>query len=329
MIEMNNSSPTTLYIIGNGFDLHHKLNTSYRSFGLFLRENQPELYEYLLKYLGFPNLDEKDEDGIWANFEVSLANLEFEAIIDEHLEYAADIGSGDFSDGDWNTIAIYMKQIRNNLTDNLFGSFKEFILNVDYPKIGNDTLIKIEENSIFLTFNYTKSLELYYGISQEQILHIHNKAESEDTLILGHGIDPETFEQEEVKPPEGLSEDELSQWEERQNDNYNFSIELEKSELMQYFKNSFKPTHEIIEHYENFFMQLKSISKVYVLGHSISDIDFPYLEKIVSAIGSDKTEWFVSYYKPEEAEDRWQKLLDLNLGKDQIKLIKMAELIKG
>lgn len=328
---MNNDLPTTLYIIGNGFDLYHRLDTRYGSFGLFLKKNDPDIYEYLFKYLHFPKLNKDDKESlkspIWADFETSLANLDFDEVIDDQSENAADIGSENFSDEDWNTMAINVGQIRNDITTNLFESFREFILSVDYPK-QEDNLINIDENSIFLNFNYTNSLELYYSVSQDRILYIHNKADRDDKIVLGHGINSQVFEIEPVKPPEGLSEAELLQWKEYQNDNFNHSIELAKPELMQYFKKSFKPTSEIIRANIGFFEQLKSINRVYVLGHSLADVDTAYFEEIVSSIGNDKTEWFVSYHNPEEIEEKTKKLLNLNLNKEQISLIKIDELIK-
>ena len=46
-----------LYIIGNGFDLYHNLNTSYRSFGLFLKSKYPVIYDRLIEYYGFSDLN--------------------------------------------------------------------------------------------------------------------------------------------------------------------------------------------------------------------------------------------------------------------------------
>lgn len=54
----------TLYILGNGFDLHHKLDTWYSSFGLFLKEHHSEIYEVFLEYHGFGDLDEDDEESL-------------------------------------------------------------------------------------------------------------------------------------------------------------------------------------------------------------------------------------------------------------------------
>ena len=44
-------SNNKLYIIGNGFDLHHNLKTSYANFCLYVRENDKELYEFLEGYV--------------------------------------------------------------------------------------------------------------------------------------------------------------------------------------------------------------------------------------------------------------------------------------
>ncbi|EKG1107896.1 hypothetical protein O1O41_004383, partial [Escherichia coli] len=46
-----------LYVIGNGFDVHHGLDTRYTSFGLYLKNNYWETYELLLDYYGFADLD--------------------------------------------------------------------------------------------------------------------------------------------------------------------------------------------------------------------------------------------------------------------------------
>lgn len=42
-----------LYIIGNGFDLHHKINSSYKNFQQWMYENNPDIIEKLMKYMVF------------------------------------------------------------------------------------------------------------------------------------------------------------------------------------------------------------------------------------------------------------------------------------
>jgi hypothetical protein len=46
----------TLYIIGNGFDIHHNLDTRYQSFANYLAENNSDVYDLLLNYYGLPDI---------------------------------------------------------------------------------------------------------------------------------------------------------------------------------------------------------------------------------------------------------------------------------
>ncbi|WP_215491193.1 AbiH family protein, partial [Escherichia coli] len=48
-----------LYIIGNGFDLHHELDTSYFSFGDYLRKKDQDIYDHLVDFMGFTDLPPK------------------------------------------------------------------------------------------------------------------------------------------------------------------------------------------------------------------------------------------------------------------------------
>ncbi|MEX5528372.1 AbiH family protein [Pseudomonas syringae] len=41
-----------LYIIGNGFDLHHGLPTQYKHFKDYLRTEDPEVYDWVDSYVG-------------------------------------------------------------------------------------------------------------------------------------------------------------------------------------------------------------------------------------------------------------------------------------
>lgn len=320
----------TLYIIGNGFDLHHKLDTWYSSFGLFLRDNHSSIYDYFINYFGLPELDEGDEeslkDPLWSEFEASLAGLDIDEVLSEHSEYAANPASDDSSDGDWDTIAVYVGQIRDELTVRMFELFKEFILSVPYPDKTELELLNIDKQALFFNFNYTKSLEYYYEIPKDQILYIHNKADSDDMLILGHEINPKEFERKDEQPPEDLNEEQLEEWRERQSDAFDFSLERGRDELIQYFTQSFKPTSQIIDRNQLFFDSLKSIEKVYVLGHSLANVDKKYFEKIISSINKNKAKWVISYYKSQEINERKQKLISFGLLESQINFIRMSQL---
>jgi len=223
-----------LYIIGNGFDIYHGLDTKYQTFGLFLKNNHITIYDHLIEYYGFSDLD--INDALWAEFENSLALLDSDTVLEAYSDSVARPSSPDFRDRDWNTFAIDIEMIVEELTVKLFKAFREFILNVEYPNYLSVRNLPLDKNALYLTFNYTDTLERYYGIPRENILHIHGKASSKgNVFILGHGIDPQSFESEDPKPPKGLSDEEHEQWLEHMADSYDHSYELGKNELLKYF----------------------------------------------------------------------------------------------
>ena len=59
-----------LYIIGNGFDLHHGFKTSYKDFKQYLeKNNRSELLKLINEHLYFSSED------LWSNFEESLGDM--------------------------------------------------------------------------------------------------------------------------------------------------------------------------------------------------------------------------------------------------------------
>lgn len=324
------STIKTLYIIGNGFDLHHKLNTKYCAFGFFLKENYSTIYDHLIEYYGFSDLiasDNKSSDDIlWAQFEASLALLDSDTVLEAHSDSVAYPSSPDFRDRDWNTFAIDIEMLVEELTVKLFDAFKKFILEIKYPKKVDIKKLSLNKNAIYLTFNYTDSLEQYYDIDPENILHIHGKA-NDDTLILGHGIDPKNFEPKAQKPPDGLSDEEYEQWSEFMSDNYDFSYELGKDQLLNYFSRSFKETSLIINDNQSFFNSLNNIQQVIILGHSLSMVDLPYITKTYKSI-REGTLWTVTYYSDKEKSSHRNTLIQLNIEENNIELITINQLIE-
>ncbi len=321
----------TLYIIGNGFDRYHGLDTRYQTFAFYLQDNYSTIYEYLINYYGLPDLDRDDEDcyndPLWADFEKALADLDFQTVLDDNTSLLPNFASDEFRDRDYHTYQIEMELIVDDLTKNLFKAFKEFILNLQFPASIDDRKLCLNKNALYLNFNYTDTLEKYYEISTENILYIHKKAKTENTdLVLGHGIDPDNFISEDPKPPEGLSDDAYEAWRQDMADNYDYSYETGKSELMSYFTKSFKQTEKIIEESSAFFKKIARVDKVIILGHSLSDVDKPYLSKVFNSIINKNSIWTVSYYSNPEKATHTQKLIDLGLHDNQINLIKIDKL---
>jgi hypothetical protein len=315
-----------LYIIGNGFDMYHGLNTSYQSFGLYLKENHSDIYDNLIEYYYLPDLDSDDDEKYyeWACFEMALADLDYSRILDDNSDWLPNIASDDFRDRDWHSLQVVMEELVKDLTTNLLSAFKEFIIKVEFPDINPSDLLSIDSNAIYLSFNYTNTLEKYYNINPRNIFYIHNKALSNDALILGHGTDPINFDDNEDIPPEGLTEEEMYEWKENIADNYNYSYESGKQELMAYFTKTFKFTTDIINQNVLFFQKLKHIKKVFVLGQSVSEVDQPYFKKIIESIEDKTVNWDASYHG--DKQPICDNMIAIGLNDEQINLFKMDEI---
>ncbi len=312
-----------LYIIGNGFDLHHNLKTDYDSFGKFLNEEYPDLYKKLLHYFGFQDVTSNDSSGtLWSEFEAALSDLDSQEVIESLSDYIAFTGD---PISDWGAFEIEMQNFVDEVTYKLFDAFYEFLLKIKYPKSINGRKILLNKDALYLNFNYTNVLERYYGIPRGNILYIHGCIENGDTPILGHGVTPESLEIEEESPPKNATPEELEKWQEYINDNYNFSLELGKSELMTYFSKTFKDTDTIIKESSSFFSELTEIDEIIILGHSLSNVDLGYFKKVFSSV-SDDTVWTVSYYYKDEMQSHINTLNNLGVKNSNIKLIKITDL---
>jgi len=106
----------------------------------------------------------------------------------------------------------------------------------------------------FLSFNYTNTLEKLYSIDKGKIVFIHNSAHyGSDKIILGHGIDPENFNEKLPEIPDNIEVEDMGEWYSK-NGYYEYSYNTGKETIMKYFERNFKPTKLIIEHNHSFFL---------------------------------------------------------------------------
>lgn len=221
-----------------------------------------------------------------------------------------------------------MELIIKDLTTTLISDFNNFILEVQYGSIPDDTLIVLEDDSHFLNFNYTETLQESYNIPENRITYIHNRADANNcTLILGHGTDPANFEEKEEEPPQGLSEEEFYEWRERKADEYDYSYESAKEEILSYYTKAFKNTLSIVESNIEFFSTLTEVEKIIVLGHSISEVDLKYFEVLKDKL-NENVIWHVSYYSELEKQAHIETLLKLGINNNNIIQIKITDLKK-
>lgn len=285
-----------LFIIGNGFDIAHGLKTRYTDFAEYLKINDINLYNKICVIYK----DLSDEDRLWKNFEKTMEFIDEDFIrmdTDFNLEYM-----DEYDDELKSMVEI---QIQNNLietAESLFNYFRSWASSIQTKGI-KELTSKIkgfdedEDNEdLFLTFNYNFLLEESYNVDNSQICHIHNSID--DELILGHGnkLKLEEFENES----DYLNK---KRYDENGEENYETIEELEErlscEENLKYYEITYKDTESIIASHKEFFKGLTKIKNIYVIGHSLGDVDLPYFKEILRNISSE-TKWFIYYFSDNE-----------------------------
>lgn len=273
-----------LYIIGNGFDLHHNLKTQYSDFKDYLQNANTSL-EYLL--------DTSFSKDLWSDFENHLSTLDIKEICSDNEDLLPDEYSD--RDGDKYTFPDKMMLIKKDLTTGLKNALRDWILDLKYPSNVNDLLLDLNKEARFLSFNYSNTLESLYNVKNKQITYVHNKARSEkhsfrpdevdylkddSDIIIGHAI-----KYPKVSVPHPNSRGIKTHYA------YEEGIDALKS----YFQLSFKNTNQIISDNSDFFNSLSKVDKIIIIGHSLSDIDIPYF-KTISEKAINVKKWMITYY---------------------------------
>ena len=287
-----------LYFIGNGFDLHHNINSSYSNFRDWLDETNPEILNRVDEIYGY--CDSK----WWSDFENQLASL-------DALRFGGEIAFvnppdllSDHCDRTWNDAEIEVEQQLEALYSDIRLCFHDWIIQLNPPAI--EKKVKIETvDSIFINFNYTKTLESLYGISSSKILHIHGCVDLDEDFILGHGKTYEELErinQDNIpEPPDNLSDEELAEfYEERANSGQELHEQLAINAAVSGVASQRKPVAELIKKYSPIFESIKDVKYIHVYGLSLSVVDLPYLEYFVSRYMS--AHWEFNDYNNENKE---------------------------
>ena len=241
----------TIYIIGNGFDSHHEIKSSYLDFKERLDINNHPLFKKVDSAFRY-NVE------FWSDIETQLGHLDTKQFHKDnfkeiHLPTNKDFYISEFQNhSSEKALRIMVKEFIENL--------KLWVLSFDYSSVKAD--VSLNKNAFFITFNYTDTLETCYGVPNNQILYIHGRANSDDKLILGSGISSgdifETGFSGEYTGDEDLD---------------NLIIEAGKLK---------KPVYPIIHRNPQVFKKHNELEKITVMGFSFSEIDIPYLERLNS-----------------------------------------------
>lgn len=294
-----------LYVIGNGFDLHHKIKLSYADFGKYVRQVDPGLHGTFEKYFSF--------EGNWADLENTLANIDVDLMIDEVSNFLVPYSADDWSDAYHHDYQYEIERITNALSEELKRGFTEWVCGLEIPDSLSCPvpLMNLDRNATYLTFNYTNTLQKLYGVAPANIRHIHNQAINiASDLVLGHGVSPKSI------------------------DSLNNGTDIESQDVRvtqaneiidDYFLKTYKPTHDVIAKHEPFFHSLTGVRRIYVLGHSLSEVDWPYFKLISDCTRPSHPVWIVSYHD-ESIQEKMHALSQVGVAATQVKYVRLAEI---
>jgi len=303
-----------LYIIGNGFDLHHGLPTSLTGFSNYSKDSEfHRLYENgVFMMSANQTLDEH-----WQQLETNLANFD----VDELIEYASQYYDDDPHE---NQFVYEVESAIGALTTGLREDLNKYLSLAENYIVEQGKELQLDTSARFLCFNYTNTLERIYNISPDRICYIHGKLNSSETpIVVGHGMEALEYK---VQPPidiSTLSEEEIEAFSDSHSPDYEYAV----SEAHGYFKRSYKDTAACIQASNMFLQSFADIDIVIILGHSIAEIDEPYFD-YVNKIVKPNCQWWASYYSNSQRDVIHNRLAEVVDDENRIKLLEMSLLTK-
>ena len=285
-----------LYIIGNGFDIAHNVDTRYWSFRTFLEEEHWDFLQRFENLYHIQHLDpteygysqeaqerwnKKVNQELWSEFERFMAIPDVQSMLDYSESVVGNLGleSGNYGirdtmDAYWHREFGFIRELRQYV--------KEWIEKIDFSGVKPRKKAFVEnDNDYFFNFNYTRVLEDVYRA--EHVLHIHGSvgAGANYDPVMGH------CNSQEIENRRRLSYEAEESFDEGE-----ASIQ---EAVANYLCEIYKDTDHYISLNRYFFSRLRNINHVVIIGWSAGEVDIPYLQVIKNAVQTD-TYWSVYYY---------------------------------
>lgn len=293
---------SSLFIVGNGFDIAHGIPTKYGDFRSFIVHNYPEALEFRDEVVYLEDFDDIDPNEFaaeillntmdkaagedWSNFEDALAHINFDNKfpLPNHKENETDEEDQELM----KHYLLYMDVLTSGVINcsKIWQDFfrlwlKEIQQTIDHgdyrPK---DCLLKLFSDSEmqFFSFNYTKTLQRLYAV--KKVIHIHNRIGQK--LIFGHDKSDKV----------GLYQSVCGE------DSPNICSSFLDDMVLSFKKDTISP----MKKYASFFKNLNdSIDKVYSYGFNYGKVDSVYIKEIISRI-SPKATWYFTEFEAKNHE---------------------------
>ena len=306
-----------LYIIGNGFDIYHGLNTSVMDFIKIL--SKTEIYN--TKANALEVFEEYCVD--WNEYEDSLSKMDL-GRLDENNVSQPDYSSEYEYDRD--SVVWKMESYLDSLSKSLMDSLAKMINDANNDLNGMCRKMRkfLFEGDAVLSFNYTSTIEKLYDFSENiRILHIHGYYEENEELIFGYKegdkhvyYKEHYFNSSELKELENKIEElnnnkEVSETERVSRLQYYydsiayltdyklFYVDMQREAIIRFYLRWAKEIQ--LEKLKKFLTECDNISTICVMGHSMANVDRDYMELIEGRLHPQK--WYISQYQGKPTRD--------------------------
>jgi len=253
--------------------MYSGMNTSYEySFAPYAKERlKKEMDEKSQEAYGFYSIfgwlvwDQNIFDKKWwADFEMNLKNVNVD-------EFAMFFGK---EEDDVEELLEYVPNAKKYIAI----LFKDWLKSVIIYENMKYNLNKTENK--FINFNYSETLQKCFNVNEDKVYYIHGAIHKDDVLIFGHNAKGK-YTQEDI--------DNATRMGGRLQTAVIFDALIEKV-----FNKFISKNCEKLD--ESKFIKYKNVRRVFVLGHSMNDVDFDYFVHIGTHI---------AFNAPEESQIEW------------------------
>ena len=285
-----------LYIIGNGFDIHHRLSTKYCHYFLYLRKKYPNILNDMNASKFFNGVDTVDIDGsspedynkLWSNLEMML-----EFAYEDYFEETVDCYAPDYAEEHPNFGGVIFQVDDDKAPFSKFTNdyLIEWIKLAESGKCVKDNSLNLSSKNYYLSFNYTNTLQSFYNVPDAKILHIHGslKENFENGRPLQFGNPESSAKCLQQRLENKYADHPCGSW---VTDAIHGVVDLCKA-LTKNPKQNYEPL--------KFFIQNKSFGEVVVMGHSFMGVDRPYYDDVIVPC-LEKCKWKFFYHNENDKD---------------------------
>ena len=292
--DANFDASQILFVIGNGFDLHHHLPTKYSDYHDWLLCHDKRVVAYFNSFdfaaecsdpESGPDCINRDstaeDDPRWSSLEESLG-IEWDDLCYETLEHTYPDLTEDNPGWDdfWLELQIRLEYLKKLTRDH----FREWVESIDVSSV--DPLLDLPDGASFVTFNYTPTLEHVYGVHPDRVLHIHGNALNKDELLQFGSPDNNPFELQ------GALEDKYGM-----DDFYGATIQQGVTVACDRCADTWKNIEGNYDNLNQFLDTIANAKTAIIMGNSFDKVDKPYYRDILAPRLRD-AEWVFCEHGP-------------------------------